>query len=321
MDVIYTDTTGEDVGVLTHYAVDLDLAEGMDFEIKTSPDNMVMSYGCNWYIEGTEYGGRVDRIRVDTANAELTWGGRSWRGILATKVVSPPEGKAYLHLSGNWQDVVQALIEDHGLEDLFAADAADLVLDDWQVERYATLLDVLNKILSGKRHRLSLAWVGGKVRVGAAPIQDLTSSVQYETNDRVSLLVEDDRGGVNHLICLGQGELEKREVVHLYCTPTGGITELEQTFTGLDEIVETYVNTGAETRAELKAEGFKHLVEKKNKKTFSVNVTDYDVQISDIVGGKESITGMKVAEPVKNIIFKLVDGGSPEIEYKVGETA
>lgn len=318
MDVIYTDKALIDQGVLVDIDLDIDLADGRDFEIKASQEDRALSIGCYWYIDGTEYGGRVDKLKVDTDAHELTWSGRSWRGMLYTKIVEPPAGKSHRVLTGPWAEVVQALIDDCGLGGLFAADSSTLTLDEWQVDRYATLLDTLVKIAEGKRHRLRLTWSGGMVRVGSEPIRDLTESIQYETDDRVGLVVEDNQGGVNHLICLGKGEGVARTVVHLYCTATGSITELQQTFTGLDEITEIYENSSVEDREKLKESGFDKLKELRNSKTFSVTVQDYDVQIGDIVGGKESITGVTVAEPVKNIIFKL-SGGVPSIEYKVGE--
>lgn len=319
MDLIYTDKNRADQGVLRNYELDIDLADGRDFEIKTDPENAVMTAGCYWYILDTEYGGRVDRIKVDTDNKDLIYGGRSWRGMLASKVVQPPDGKDVRKLSGPWAEVVQDLIELCGLSELFVADDAALDLDDWEVERYGTLLDVLTAILDSRRHRFRLTWTGGMVHVGAVPIQDLTDTVQYETDDKVHLVVEDNRGGVNHLICLGDGEGAEQLVVHLYTTATGAITELEQTFTGLDEIVDVYTLQSANTRENLKKDGFDHFKGLRNTQTFSVSVEDYDVQIGDIVGGKERITGITVAEKVTNIIFKIDSGGQPSIEYKVGE--
>lgn len=319
MDLIYTDKNRVDQGVLNGYTLDIDLAKERDFEIKTELVNQALTIGAYWYIEGTEYGGRIDGLKVNTDNAELIYKGRSWRGMLASKIVSPPSGKAYRVMSGDWQSVAQALIDVCDLGELFVADYASISFEDRKVDRYVTLLDALTKLLDSKNHRISLTWTGGMVRIGAVPIRDLTDSVQYETNDQVHLVVEDNQGGVNHLICLGQGELEEREVVHLYCTTTGSITELQQTFTGLDEIVAVYENISAATREDLKSGGFNRLKELRNSRSFSASVEDYDVQIGDIVGGKESITGIKVAEPVTNIIFKIDKGGAPSIEYKVGE--
>lgn len=315
MDLIYTNADRVDQGVLHDFELDIDLAKEKDFEIKTDPSNAVMASGSYWYILGTEYGGRVDRIKVDTDNNELTYGGRSWRGMLASKVVEPGT------LDGGWQDVVQSLIDACGLSDLFVADASRLTLDSWPVKKHTTLLAVLSEILDGKQHRFELYWSDDKVHIGAAAIRDLTDTVQYETDDKVHLVVEDNQGGVNHLVCIGtQQESGEEIIVHLYCTASGGITELQQTFTGLDEIMDIY-EANSTTREELKSDGFDRLKELRNSRTFSVSVEDYDVQIGDIVGGKERITGISVAEKVTNIIYKIDSGGKPSIEYKVGENA
>jgi hypothetical protein len=322
LDVIFTDKNRQDLGVLRDFSLDVDVAGERDFEIKVPLNHTGLVVGGYIYIEGQEYGGKIDRIKVDTVNEELIYSGRNWRGMLASKVVSPPAGQAYRYLTGTWADVMTALFDELGLSALFKADPASLEVKDWKVDRYVTLLSMIDKLLEDNGRRVDLKWSGEdeRVLVGAVPIRDLTDSVQYETGDAVQLVVEDNRGGVNHLICLGQGELTAREVVHLYCTPTGGITEAKQYYTGLDEVVDVYENTGAEDRAALKSGGFSRLKELKNAQTFSATVQDYDVQIGDIVGGVERITGIRVAEPVTNIIFKIDGDGVASIEYKVGES-
>lgn len=321
MDVIYTDNALQDLGVLQGFTLDVDVAKECDFEIKVPSDHTGLQVKGYWYIDGMEYGGRIDKIKVDTDADELIFSGRNWRGFLASRIVCPPAGEAYRYLQGSWRPMLQALLEELGLSDLFMADNAAITMNNWKVDRYVTLLDMLNKLLEEKDHRLNLWWSGAdnKVRIGATAIRDLTDEVQYETGDHVGLVVEDNQGGVNHLICVGQGELEEREVIHLYCTKTGGITETAQYYTGLDEIQAVYENTSAATRDELKKGGFDRLKELKNTQNFSATVEDYDVQIGDIVGGVERITGIRVAEPVTNIIFKINSAGEATTEYKVGE--
>lgn len=321
MDVIYTDKALQDLGVLQGFSLDVDVAKEMDFEIKVPISHVGLAVGGYFYIDGYEYGGRLDRIKVDTDAGEIIFSGRNWRGILASKIVCPPEGKSHRVLTGNWQIVLQGLLDEHGLGELFVADEVDLLLTGWQVDRYVSLLDVIDKLLSARGYRIRLYWSGtdSRVHIGTLLVRDLTDSVQYETDDKVSLVVEDNQGGVNHLICLGQGELAEREVVHLYCTASGGITEEAPHFTGLDEITDVYEHTGAQSLEELKQGGIERLKELRNAQTFSASVDDYDVQIGDIVGGVERVTGIRVAEPVTNIIFKISSTGSTSIEYKVGE--
>lgn len=319
MDLIYTDANFNDIGVLRDFTLDVDVAGERDFEIKFPISGAVLKVGNFWYLEGTEYGGIVDCIEVNTENEEVTYSGRTWRGLLHTRIVSPPAGADYKIVTGDWSIVAGDLITEAGLEKLFSVDDAGFSVVDWRIDRYVTLLEALEKLLASKDYRINLEWRDGKVRIGAARIRDLTDTIQYETEDRVQLTVKDDRGGVNHLICLGQGQLAAREVVHLYCTATGAITEESKYYSGMDEIVATYVDTAAEDRATLKQAGFERLKELRNKQTFSVKVTDLDPRIGDIVGGVERLTGIRVAEPVKNIIFKIDANGQPSIEYKVGE--
>lgn len=317
--MIYTDAQLNELGVLNSFSLDVDVAGDMDFELKMPIENSPLQIGYYWYVEGTEYGGRIDCINADTSSDKVVFTGRTWRGMLDTKVVSPPEGEAYRYANGSWRPLVAELFSDLGLSDLFLAVESDFSAINRKIDRYVTLLTALNKMLAADDYRITLEMREGRVRVGAVKIRDLTDSVQYETGDQVNLSVTVNKGGVNHLICLGQGELTEREVVHLYCAATGAITELEQYYTGLDEIVATYENTGAQTREELKQGGFERLVELRNSQTFTVNVADSDPQIGDVVGGVERVTGIRVAAPVTNIIYKIDSAGTTKIEYKVGD--
>lgn len=318
MDVIYTDAQLNELGVLRDFTLDVDVAGTMDFEIHMPTEDNVLQVGYYWYIEGTEYGGRIDGIKVNTSTDEAAFTGRTWRGMLETKILSPPPGEAYRYANGSWRPLVAGYLSELGLSDVFMAVDSEFSVSNRKIDRYVTLLAALNKMLAVDDYRLSLELREGRVRVGAVHIRDLTDSVQYETGDKVNLTVEVNRGGVNHLICLGQGELTEREVVHLYCTKTGAITELEQYYTGIDEIVEVYENTGAQTREELKQGGFERLVERKNTQSFKVDVEDMDVQIGDVVGGVEQITGIRVSAAVSSIILKIDKSGGIKIEYKVG---
>ena len=114
------------------------------------------------------------------------------------------------------------------------------------------------------------------------------------------------RDGVNHLIVTGKGELQDRNILHLYVQENGSIGKT-QYYTGLQEIVEVYENTSTET-AELEEASRKKLQELMNKKTFKMDVTalGFEVDIGDIVGGRDYLTGLYMAKPVENIIYELI---------------
>ena len=60
-----------------------------------------------------------------------------------------------------------------------------------------------------------------------------------------------------------------------------------------------------------------------NKTTFKMDVAKLgiNVEIGDIVGGKDYLTGMYMSKPVKNIIYEIIDDVE-SITYKLeGEDA
>ena len=124
-----------------------------------------------------------------------------------------------------------------------------------------------------------------------------------------------DRTGINHLICLGQGELKNRIVEHLYVDANGVISQT-QTFFGENEIAETYDYAGA-TREDLIKSGADQLKGELNLNEFAIELeSEREVQIGDIVGSRDYITGYTVTAPITTKIVKFEDG-SVNIEYKL----
>ena len=74
MDLIYTDASMKDLGSLQDFK--MDLAFGIDennFELSVSNTNHVCESGSVVYIEGTEYGGIVEGIRVETSEKKIVY--------------------------------------------------------------------------------------------------------------------------------------------------------------------------------------------------------------------------------------------------------
>ena len=114
--------------------------------------------------------------------------------------------------------------------------------------------------------------------------------------------------------------MKNRTVVNLYADRNGNISQT-QTITGIDEIVETYDNGGAE-EASLIEGGTQRLKEKLSKKSFTAQIkkVDSELYIGDIVTGQDYITGNKVTKPIVEKIVKR-SNGAVSIDYKIeGET-
>lgn len=316
MDLIYTDKNRIEQGVLQDFEVDFDTTNNKDFQITVGIKNNVLQGGFWWYIEGTEYGGKVDKYEVLTETNEIMYTGRNFRGILASKIIEPPTGEDHKIVSGNMQDVISGLIADASLEDIFVVDASDIVVSNHKINRYVTLYEGISAIAT--RYGLIPSFVvnDGKVHVSFRKPIDYSDANEY-TQDDLNFSIKRSFADVNHLICLGQGELKDRTVIHLYADAEGNVSETQSLF-GIDEVVAVYENTNAEDANILKTEGIEKLNELKNTDSFEVTIPDIDLQIGDIIGGIERVTNTYVARQIVNVIAKITDTRI-DLEYKVGE--
>lgn len=322
MDLIYTNANREDVGVLKDYVFDLAFgSDENDFELTVSTENHCCADGCLVYIEGTEYGGIIDGIKVVTMDESLTYFGRTWHGVLASKIIQPDSGKAYLNVSGEANAVIGSLIARLELSDLFTVSTEDsgLFINNYSFDRYTDAYKSILKMLKAVSGKLTFTFETDKVVLSSVPLMDYSKDEQFD-NDQVEMEISRTYNTVNHLICLGKGELTARQVVHLYLDGNDNISE-NRTFHGLEEIVDVYENTNAESLDELKKGGREKLAEYISQKN-SVQI-DFDSEekvydIGDIVGTMEITTKLVAAEQITKKIV-TIDKGTVNIEYKVGE--
>lgn len=182
MELIFLDHTRFELGVLSEYALDIDLADQKDFEIKTLTDNRdLLQEKYWWYIDGTEYGGIIDKISHDTESDEIVYTGRNFRGILATRVVEPQNGEDYVVVDGNAQDVLNMLIAQVGLSDLFVANESDIEINQYQFDRYTDLYSGIIKMLDSVNCKLKLRYsaLDSKCHIWAELIDDYSDYLTY----------------------------------------------------------------------------------------------------------------------------------------------
>lgn len=322
MDLIYTNADWEDVGILKDYVFDLAFgSDENDFELNVSAGNHCCVNGCLVYIEGTEYGGIIDRISVATRDESLTYAGRTWHGVLASKIIQPASGEAYLTVSGEANAVIGSLIDRIGLSGLFAASSEDsgMTISEYSFDRYIDAYNGMKKMLKAVSGKLTFTFKTDKVIVSALPIVDYSEDEQFN-DDQVEMEVSRTYNTVNHLICLGKGNLEERQVVHLYLDEAGNISE-SQTFAGLEEIMDIYDCSNAESLEELEKGGKEKLAEhvlKKNSVQMDFSSEEKVYDIGDIIGTMETITGIVAIEQINKKIV-TIKKGTVNIEYKVGE--
>lgn len=269
------------------------------------------------YIPGTEYGGLYKRLESDTKNNSVSVGGLTWRGMLQKKIISPPSGQDYATDSGELNAILGARVS-AAFPGLFVGSSESTgITVSFQYQRYATMYDGLKALLKSVGYKMQIEYdqVLRKVVVSAVPIVDYSSEIEYSSDMSADYSMTIDRTGINHLICLGSGELRNRIVEHLYVDGNGVISQT-QTFFGENEIAEVYDYAGA-SRDDLIQSGVDQLKGELNLNEFLIELeSEREVAVGDIVGSRDYITGYTVTAPITTKIVKFEDG-FVNIEYKL----
>ena len=265
MDLIYTDAVGQDIGVISNYI--LDLAYGSDendFELTIPEGGPMMTADGRIYIIGTEYGGIVDGIGRDSEEGQTVYTGRTFHGVLENKVLCP-DGD-YLILSGDANTVIARVIALLDVTDIFEAEtqACGIVIQNYRVPRYVKGYTALKNMLESYGAKLLFEVTeNGKVKLSATYYCNYYASGEMEDSE-MKYSITKNYNKVNHLICLGQGELSKRNVIHLFLDGNGTVQPYAKTddplqdgdyildlrhqvLRGAKEIVEVYDYSSAET--------------------------------------------------------------------------
>lgn len=319
MDLIYTNAKRVDQGALTAYTLDLSFGvDENDFEVTIGSDEVTLESNSIVYIEGTEYGGMLVGLKTGTNSNTITYVGRTWHGILNTKVIQPDAGEDYLIVSGDANEVLATLIARLGLSGLFVAEEelSGVNIPGHQFQRYCKAYDGIRTMLSAHGAKLHIKWENRSVKLSAVPVVDYTDDPV--DGDVATLNVERYDKKVNHLICLGKGELADREVLHLYVDQFGRIGTV-QYYTGLDEVMDVYDYSSAESSAELKSGGIERLTELMDIDKAEISIPEGSVSydIGDIVGASEIKSGVRVTTTVSQKIVKI-NNGVVSTEYKTG---
>lgn len=275
--------------------------------------------GSRIYIPNTEYGGLFKRLKTNTKNGTISAGGYTWRGMLQNKVLCPEAGDDYATDSGELNAIIGSRVS-AAFPGLFVGSNESTGIEvDYQYNRYVTLYDGLKAMLKsvGYKMRISYNMETGKVIVEAVPIVDYSSQIEYSSDMNANYYMTKEGTGVNHLVCLGNGELRDRVVVDLFVDENGNISET-QTFFGADEIAQVYDYAGA-ARDDLIQSGTDQLKNLRNQNSFRIDLeTVTDVEIGDIVGGRDYTSGMRMTAPITTKVVTWRNGFETT-EYKLSD--
>lgn len=333
MDLMYIrDSNGiMDSGYLKHFEADFDITTDLDyvtndFEIKmslpSSDEELFFSENkikTIVYVEGTEYGGEITGSIIDTDEKTITYTGRTWRGTLSQWIIEPPAGQDYRVVSGNLATILRQLPLSSYLD---VADTA-YTTGTFQFDRYITSFEGITKLLThaDASLRIGIEFHEGDEYTGIAtitiqPTRDATGMIEVsqDYNDNIKLRIQRDHNTPKHLICLGQGELKNREVIHLYADENWNIVQ-----TAIPGAYPTEIYDFSSTTA-LLSDGmkrYKELID--GHELIDVAIKDLDIRLGDIISARDRLTNENVTAEITNIIWRCTDYGdhkTEEYEYK-----
>lgn len=280
-------------------------------------------HGHSLYIDGTEWGGQVEKISHNTREGVITLSGCTWRGMMARKVICPPEGKAYLSFNSKHVGKAVGSIVLPQLGELFyvAEDQADALIT--ASFRFEPMLGGLQRLLSENGLGMDVRYRSAKrgVEISTRRLADYADSVDLSQDYGMDMVtVSGSLAGYNHLIALGRGELTERTVIHLYRLRDGLITTERPAWAdSLAERSLVFDYPNAETPEDLTKAAAGKLLEHMPMDSLELDASLLDIpaQLGDTVGARDRVTGMAGKAPITGMVLKMSENGIT-IEKRVG---
>ena len=316
VDVIWADRIGREQGFVGKVAGDFTIGTENTFSLKLE-NSLGIARDCLLMIDGSEYGGIVDGLEIDTSKDYVTASGRTWHGLLASRLIVPDPGQLHYTASGDCNAVLGALVERLGLSAVMRADegGSGFSVSDWRFSRVSSEMDAYTGIRSMLRSvgaKLSIRYDSRTRRAVLSAVERGDYTSDGLDGERVDFILRRTRP-VNHLHCLGIGEGLGRTVVDLYADDRGNVSK-RQTIFGSALREEVFESSSAE-EAELEEDGAKRLREmQEDMATCGLSGADdgrYD--IDDIVGGTSVEHGESV---VTYVAQKIATVTSRAITYQ-----
>lgn len=324
MDFIIADSNKKDLCFLSDDdSLDIDIGVDNDFQFST----VLTEYNAEIHREnnilyclGTEYGGVFNDPEISTKDNKITFTGDTFRGMLKKKYIEPNKGEDYFIISGELNYCINQLIGNAFSDSLFKVSSADTGINiTFSFDRYCSLLDGINKMLASKSCRLSIKAVRVEddffVELSATPIVDYSDDIEFSQDSDIQFKIKRATNKYNYMIALGKGELKDRQVLYFYCDEAGQVSAADSIPRGDDVKVYLYDNTSSE---DLEADSVKKFAEINSADEYSMTIRDdIELELGDIVGGRDYITGITVSQPITKKIIKY-SNKKQSISYGIG---
>lgn len=322
MDMMLQSAEGADLMVIAPTSVDMAFGVGSDpendMELEMPDGAPRMQRGMFVYCEGTAYGGMLTGIESDGG---VTWKGRTWFGLLASKVLVPDGGVGALTVSGNANDVLRSLMSRIGLASVLsvASGKSTLTIKSHTFDMYQDALNGIVEMLADVGGKLRIVHDGARPVLSAVPAKDWSADEAFDS-DQVDVQISMDYLPVNHLVARGEGQDGERVNAELYMDDAGNVSTSKQALTGALENAEYYNYTNAD-EDKLITDGTKRLKgywEDAHSVSVALDASLDLYDVGDTVGGTDPKTGIEARAQVVKKIVKMDSRGTVTVQYETG---
>lgn len=317
MRIVIADSASRAVGEASNFT--LDASHGDDNnEFELSVPGVSLANRHQWWVDGTPFGGVVDKLNpsVMPSGSSISYSGRTYQGVLASHIISPPAGSAHLVVSGDARDVIVKILAMTELGGVFAPPSINtgIKIANYSFHRYIDAYTGLRMCFASVGARLSLVCHDGGHELSAVEA-DAYGDVESE---RVYFSAVRDYRPVNRLIGLGKGEGVERAVSEWFADTAGNVSQ-SQTLFGMDEVAKTYQLTSEEAPA-LSAKTKAKLIEYQGQGEMNLSLpAGAALDVGDTVTSSAAEFGISTTTTVTDVVL-TVSGGKEKIEYKYGST-
>lgn len=318
MDLIYCNENGEDLGVLRNFQLDFAFGNSEnDFLLTLNLNEFTLKKDYVIYIENSEIWGIIDGFKLNTKSNKISYYGRTWQGVLNSKVLEPTPNKDYLTYSGEIHNLLKVVINRFRLSRFFEVSENHRTFNfsNYKMDRYVYIYNGINKMLKSKNLKFKTLFQNGKV------VLEVVDAVDYSNDEfdssQVNFSVELKENIPNHIIALGKGELKDRVVKHIYYDENKKQIE-SQKFFGEKEIIYIYDYANAESEEEL-IKGANEYMKKLKDSDIKITLNEeklYD--INDKISARETTTNTYIEKYIVKKIIKMTEK-EIKINYEVGD--
>lgn len=274
------------------------------------------------YIEDTEWGGPVEKIRHNSTSRTVEISGVCWRGLLLRAVIKPNAGETHLQVSFNDGNAAISALLGGKMDNIFTVSNNECPINYSYSFRYATLFDGLTDSFGSLGYRLGINFTGGKAILCAEPITDHSDEIEFSSDLSGGMISEIGCiGSCNHILALGSGEMLERQVVELWLLPDGNITDdSSDNRIPAENELRTYLYDypSVESEDDLINYAKRKLREYAPAPSLEFTLEDgyIEMNIGDIVGARDYITGLAQKLRISEKLL-TIDSSGISLKYSI----